>query len=244
MSILSNSITNGQYTVTDTITKYNNVIINHIFKCQNNDTKYISVSYTYRGQNPISAKIIFDEDFEADIGETANMLRELLLYVYNKIPTIHKFMLDDILHIKYTDSEPLHLGYVHIAYNSCTWYEQYLGAVMVDEERYEARLAFLTKTDDKLDFIRFLQIAKPPTKQINYLESVYVAAKTYRDFFRELSPDMLCPWLNTFMEFYLKDIAINSGWIIDVTSPTFRICLAKKDDSKYRIIAYKSIHLM
>lgn len=224
--------------ITETITRHNDIIIHHSYEISDHDN-YICVSYTYKDQQPIFANITF----RGNLSMNTNMLRRLLLYAYCKVPYIHKFMVNDITHINYDGSGLINLAYLTIAYNSCTWYEKYFGAVMCDEQlfgRYKSKLGFLT--DGKPDFTTFLQIAQPPLTQIEYLEDIYRHSRTYRDFFISLPLVILQPWLNTFMEYYLTDV-FSKDWVIDINSPKFNTYdYEGGHSSKYRIIMHKDIH--
>lgn len=259
-----------RFIITETIAKRDNIVIIHSFKIGGRYDNCITVSYTYNGLQPIHAKIAFIEykpecSFDIDLernGGTVIMLKALLKYVYNKIPAVNKFYLDDMSHIDCINeakTKPLNLAYLSIAYNSCTWYEKHFGAVMSDEmlySRYKAKLAFLTNPEYKLDFVTFLQIAKPPPSQFDYLQNIYENAKTYRDFFKSIpfndKCEILQPWLNTFMEYYLNGAFQNNNWVIDVRSPKFNNIVgasrtrtrkqSKDYSSNYRIIMHKIIH--
>ena len=254
------------------------MIVSHTFKIGGSYDDCIGVSYTYNGKTPESAKIMtVDYEPECSLGTslekgggTAIMLKTLLRYLHNKIPSITVFTFEDMSHIDCgeTDlskppprklSKPLSLAYLSIAYNSCTWYEKYFDARMSDERRYSEyrrSLEFLTEPSSKVDFVSFLQIAKPPKEQYSYLEPIYAAAETYRDFFKAIPfkdrCEILRPWLVGFIDHYIYKFYSPLNWQIDVTSPKIRNSvgggrkktLKRRYDfpSKYRIITYKDMH--
>lgn len=218
-------------------------------------------------------------------GGTALMLKTLLRYVYKKIPSIHIFTFEDMSHIDCSQKDlskspprnperPISLAYLSIAYNSCTWYEKYFDAAMIDNTmyfNYKNALRFLTDSNSKVDFLSFLQIAKPPEDQISYLETIYTKSSTYRIFFNQIPFDNRCellrPWLKTFIEYYLTNNYSPYNWKIDVTSSKIRngtlnggrrnkirnVGRSNKtikryiDDfypSKYKIIMFEDLHLV
>jgi hypothetical protein len=234
----------GKYTfeITETKMIYGTIIISHTFKIGGDYNNCISVSYTYKNNKPITAKIphaLYEP--ECSIGSnlekgpgTILMLKTLLRYSYNKIPEISTFEFDDMSHIDCIpkdmskspprpSSKPLSLSYLSIAYNSKTWYEEKFNAIMTDHityKNYRDKITFLEMEDKKPSFIDFLQIAQPPKEQYEYLESIYNTSKTYRDFFNKIPKskrcDILLPWLVHFLNHYLKGIFSTNGWEINV----------------------------
>lgn len=275
----------GKYTfvITENKLVYSDKIISHTFKIGGSYDDCISISYTYNNNNdPISAKILFvryepectmANDLEKG-GGTAIMLKTLLRYLFKKIPSVHIFSFEDMSHIDCVEKDlskppprkplkPLSLAYLSIAYNSCTWYEKHFDARMIDHVKYsnyKEAVKFLTKPGSKVDFVSFLQIAKPPQEQFEYLEKLYNQTNTYRSFFDaipfEERCDLLRPWLKTFIEYYLGDTYDPYNWEINVLSPKIqtggRRCRGgtmrrRKIDSffpssNYRITMYNEIH--
>jgi hypothetical protein len=279
----SNTIKVGKYTftITEDIMKYGDRIISHTFKIGGKYDNCIGISYTYSNNVPVSAIIVFVQyepecSFDIDLeknGGTAIMLKTILKYVYTKIPSVYKFILDDMSHIDCAEKdltlppprkniEPLNLAYLSIAYNSATWYEKNFGAVLADQDlyrRYRDKLSFLTNPSDKLDFVKFLEITKLPKILIEPLEKIYNASKTYREFFKSIPLEhrceMLRPWLNTFIEYYIRSVYKTNDWVIDIRSDKFNRITGgsksktrkrnKKDySSNYRIVMYNNIHTM
>ena len=247
METTANIIKVGGYTFKITETKMiygGDRIISHTFKIGGDYDNCISVSYSYRNNKPVSAKIphaLYEP--ECAIGTslekgpgTVLMLKTLLRYVHNKIPEITTFEFDDMSHIDCAPKDmskqpprpsikPLSLSYLSIAYNSKTWYEDKFNAKMLDHatyKRYRDAIQFLEMEDKKPSFVDFLQIAQPPKEQYDYLESIYNSSKTYRDFFNKIPKSKRCeillPWLVQFLNYYLKGVFSTNGWEINVNT--------------------------
>ena len=286
----SETIKAGKYTfiVTENIMHFRDTIFSHTFKIGGDSyNECVSISYTYHENVPVTAKIMMVE-YEPECavgislekgGGTAIMLKAMLQYVHKKIPSITIFEFEDMSHIDCVEKDmtkspprkavkPLSLAYLSIAYNSCTWYEKYFDAKMSDERRYNEyrnSLNFLTDSAAKVDFITFLQIAKPPQKQHSLLESIYNTSETYRDFFKGIPfadrCELLRPWLGGFIEHYIRKYYSPFNWQIDIRSPNIRniggirggrrLKNAKRRTvkstadfpSNYRIVSYKERHM-
>ena len=237
----------GKYTfsVDENKLVYADRIISHTFKIGGSYNDCISISYTYNNNIPVSAKINFVQ-YEPECaiennlekgGGTAIMLKSILRHVYKKIPQVTAFTFEDMSHIDCVEKDltkqpprkpqrPLSLAYLSIAYNSSTWYEKYFDAEMTDATKYEeyrTAVKFLTNPKDKIDFISFLQVAKPPEGQIEYLKGLYEKVSTYRAFFEAIPFDDRCellrPWLKTFIESSLGNKYSPYNWKINVLSP-------------------------
>jgi hypothetical protein len=244
------TITVGKYVfvITENKLTYDERIISHTFKIGGTYHDCISISYTYHNMIPVSAKIGFVR-YEPECtmgnnlekgGGTAIMLKTILRYVFNKIPSITIFTFEDMSHIDCVEMDlsklpprkplrPISLAYLSIAYNSLTWYEKYFDATMTDTDRYtkyRSTLDFLTNPKLKPDFLSFLQIAQPPQNQLDFLKKVYEETDTYRAFFNSIPfndrCELLRPWLKTFMEHYLNGIYSPYNWAINVTSPKIK----------------------
>lgn len=248
-------------------------IISHTFKIGGDYDNCIGVSYTYNNNKPVSAKIphalyepecSIGSNLEKGIG-TVLMMKTLLRYVHNKIPSITTFQFDDMSHIdcipKNTNKQPprpskkpLSLAYLSIAYNSKTWYEEKFNATLIDSKKYSSyreKISFLKDQHEKVEFTKFLEIAKPPIDQISYLESIYIKSKTYREFFDAIPKahrcDILSPWLVQFMEYYLKGVFSTNDWQINVTAMNGGSRSKTRKaiyPSKYKMINYKEYHMM
>jgi hypothetical protein len=234
----------GKYTfqINEDILFYGENIISRSFRIGGKYDKCISVSYSYKENSPISAKISYVKyepecSIESNLeksGGTGLMLKVLINHAFKLVPTIPIFQFDDMSHIDCIEKDmnispprpqkkPLHLAYLSIAYNSQTWYEKYFGAKMTDilkYNQYKQKLHFLLNPNDKLDFLSFLQITTPPSQDIPFLENIYKNTNTYRDFFNKIPFDKRCdilfPWLASFMKYYLKNSFSNNDWQIDI----------------------------
>ena len=262
---------------------YGGRIISHTFRIGGDYDNCITISYKYNTENkPISAKIphkiphaLYEP--ECSIGAhlekgpgTVLMLKTLLQYVYEKIPNIKTFEFDDMSHIDCIPKDlskhpprpslkPLSLSYLSIAYNSNTWYEEHFNAKMSDSiayNKYREVLYFLKNPSAKVEFIEFLQIAQPPKEQYTYLESIYKASRTYREFFNAIPKgnrcEILLPWLTQFLNYYLKGIFSTDNWKIDVTEMNKVKGGEKRKTQRnrkvyplnYRIINYKEYNML
>jgi len=246
-------------------------IISHTYRIGGNYDNCISVSYTYNNNKPISAKIphalyepecsIAPPPLEKGAG-TVLMLKTLLKYVYSRNPTVHIFSFDDMSHIDCIEKDttksiprpptkPLNLAYLSIAYNSKTWYELYFNAKMSDKvkyKKYEDRLNFLINPKEKVDFLRFLEIAKPPQEQHKYLEAIYKKSTTYRELFEAIPKtkrcDVLFDWLTSFMEYYLKDVYSPYNWEININEMKNIIGGSRRNlySSTYKLVDFRAVH--
>jgi hypothetical protein len=261
-----------EFKISESIKSYNDRIISHTFKIGGIYDNCIGVSYTYNYMNkPISAKIphaLYEPECSTgsnlEKGEgTIIMLKSLLNYVYNKIPSVNNFIFDDMSHIDCVEKDmskkpprsptkPLNLAYFSIAYHGKTWYEKNFNAKMKDinkYNKYRERLEFLTDPSKKVDYIDFLRIARPNSELFPYLEKIYNNSKTYRDFFEAIPKskrcDILYSWLVTFMEYYLRDVYSNYDWVIDVNTMNNISGGSKKKSysGKYKLISHKRMDM-
>jgi hypothetical protein len=197
------------------------------------------------------------------------LIKTLLYHAYKKINQIHLFEFEDMSSIDCVEKnlsktpprkqiKPLNLAYLSIVYNGMTWYEKYFNATMIDKNKYakyKDRLLFLTNETEKVDFYRFLEIAKPPEEQILIIKPLYESSKTYREFFNKIPFNDRCnilfPWLSNFVLFYIQDVYSEKGWIININEMDTKIGGNKINrkrktrrlfPSKYRIIHYETKH--
>jgi hypothetical protein len=275
------------FDIAETIFPYDNKIISHTFKIGGTYDDCIGISYTYNNNNPVSAKIGFvqyepecsvDNNLEKG-GGTAIMLKTIIQYAFKKVPSVHIFSFEDMSHIDCVEKDlskppprkpvrPLSLAYLSITYNSATWYEKHFDAKMTDPTKYREyrdALDFLANKSAKVDFISFLQFAKPPEDQIEYLKGLYEKTDTYRAFFNAIPfkdrCEILRPWLKTFIEHKLGSKYSAYGWEIDALSPKVKSISGgkrsrnhkkrktikqggnKKDyPSNYKVIMYNEMH--
>jgi hypothetical protein len=266
----------------------------------------INVSYLYRDNQPISAKIT-TIDYEPECalnmnlekgGGTAIMLKTLLCHVYREIPSISVFDFDDMSNIDCIEKDmtkdpprkstkPLSLAYLYMANYSQTWYEKNFDARLANDSmytNYRNEIGFLVDPSKKVDFTFFTDICKmnaTPTRmsayikaelskeinnQIDELSPMYESSKTYQEFFRKIPIQHRCkilfPWLDTFMNHYLRKVYNTNNWIIDMNSPKMlefttgqnkiggkkngktrkkKTCLIP---SNYKIVNYKEFHVI
>lgn len=239
----------------------------------------VNISYLYRDNQPISAKIT-TIDYEPECalnmnlekgGRTAIMLKTLLCHVYREIPSISVFDFDDMSNIDCIEKDmskdpprkstkPLSLAYLYMANYSQTWYEKHFDARMANNSmyaNYRNEIGFLTDPSKKVDFTFFTDICKmnaTPTRvsayikaelskeinnQIDVLKPLYESSKTYQEFFHKIPIQNRCkilfPWLDTFMNHYLRRVYNTNNWIIDMNSPKMlEFCLGQKQQAKKR----------
>jgi hypothetical protein len=269
-------INTGKYNfkIIENTINYNNKIFSKTFKLGGDYEDCINISYIYKNGNPVEAKIphlLYEPECAVGTylgkGESERMIKTLLRYTSNKIPIITKFYFDDMSHIDCLEKnmttmpprknkKPLKLSLLSIAYNSKTWYEKHFNATMEDNEKYlkyRKAVDFLEQETVKEPFERFIEIARPPKEQIEYLKELYTPAKTYRDFFNNIPFKDRClillPWLEHFMMHYLRNIYSDNNWVIDVTTMDNMKGGRNKTrktkryyPSKYKIIQYREYH--
>ena len=267
----------GGYTfkIIESQMKYQDKTISHTFKIGGDYENCVHLSYFYKNDTPVSAKLphlmyepecSIESNLARGIGSEL-MIKTLLRHAYKKIKSVHIFQFDDMSHIDCEEKDmtvrpprhmkrPLHLAFFSIAYNGMTWYEKRFQATMIDKERYiryRERLQFLTDESKKVDFLRFLEIAQPPHDQLSDLKLFYEKTKTYREFFNaipfESRCDILLPWLETFMLYYISDV-YTTAWEMDILkfNPYIGGSKTRKSrrlfPSKYRLIQHKTIHTL
>jgi hypothetical protein len=263
-----------KFNVKKTIFKYDGRIISHTYKFGGNYEDCITISYKYNQSNtPYSASIphllyepecVIGQSLEKG-GGTEQHIRSAILYCYKENPTVSRFEFDDMSHIDCVEKdlskspprkpiEPVNLAFFSIAYHSKTWYESRFQAEMSNSEQYSAykhRLAFLESPSEKGTFLSFLQIAQPPSEQIELLQPLYETTATYREFFEAIPKSIRCKvlysWLSTFMKHFLKGVFSEKGWVIDAR----KLAQSKHGGTRkrirympksYRLISYSPIH--
>lgn len=140
--------------------------------------------------------------------------------------------------------KPLSLAYLYIANYSYTWYEKNFDARMANDSmytNYRNEIGFLIDPSKKVDFTFFTDIckmnatttrlsahakaelSKEINNQIDELKPLYESSKTYQEFFHKIPIQHRCkilfPWLDTFMNYYLRRVYNTNNWIIDINSP-------------------------
>ena len=244
----------GKYTflIKDNILSYDNRIISRNFSIGGSDTVCVNVSITYKNNEPNYASIpylLHDPDcsieFPLDKGKgTIIMIKTLLEYIQEKIPSIKEFHFEDKSQIESASQEeierktsknmkkgtnliPIPLYYFSIAFNGITWYEKQFNARLKDPKKHNLyrekvlELLYSEELKQKTSFIEFLQISKPPSLDIiNELEPYYNNSNTFNDFFQSIpSKDrirLVRDWIENFMLHHLKKVFSNKDWIIEV----------------------------
>ena len=226
------------------IQEFRDRILIHTYKIGGDYDDCVNVSYIYNNSNkPIKAKIphllyepecAYGSTLERG-GGTELMIKTVLEYAFNDVPSIKLFEFDDNSHIDCVEKDlskqpprkpirPLNLSFFSIAYHSYTWYELHFNAEMIDKAKYKNyrnKVNFLTNS--KPDFSQFLKIINgsiESIEQISYLEKLYNKTETYREFFEAIPKNKRCEllfsWLTTFMNHYIGDVFSDKGWIIDI----------------------------
>jgi hypothetical protein len=262
--------------------EYEGKIYSRTFKIGGDYDSCVHLSYTYKNGEPQTAKLphlLYEPECSLNKnlergGGSELMIKALLNYAHGKINKINLFEFDDMSHIDCIEKDmsktpprriqrPLKLSYLSIVYNGMTWYEKHFNAKMIDKvkyNKYRERINFLTDSKEKVDFTRFLEIANPPLDQIIQLKSWYENAETYRGFFNSIPVDTRCeillPWINNFMKFYLNDVFSDMGWEIDIYNMNIHKGGMKRSKnvktrkihryypSKYRILEYHDYHML
>lgn len=253
------------------IETYRDEIIIHTYKVGGNYKDCITISYRYKESKPVQATIphlLYEPECAVDTflekgSGTEILIKSALRYAYKDVTTIPYFEFTDNSHIDCVDKDltkkpprkpikPLNLAFFYIAYHGITWYEARFNAKMIDTEKYKKykkSLSFLEDPSKKVAFIEFLQIIGI-TDSIKDLESIYVKASTYREFFNNIPKtkrcDLLFGWLNTFMNYYIGSTFDDKGWYIDIRNmdKTKNIIVGGSLSSKktYRLFSYKEIN--
>ena len=233
----------------------NTLLLRDEIYCRNvkiggNYSDCISVSISYKDNRPDSASIpyiVYDPEcsFEVflDRGEgSVIMIKTLLKYIHEQIPTITEVNFQDNSNIecaneteiqkgskhrkKGTNLYPIPLYYFSIAFNGQTWYEKHFNAKQKDSNKHNA---YRTKIQDLLhstalksntSFLQFLQISTPPLDVIDELQTYYEGSNTFGKFFQSMPKHQRCKlvrdWIASFMIYYLEDKFSNSDWIIEL----------------------------
>lgn len=252
-----------KFKITRNIQEFREQTLIHTYKIH---AYCVNISYIYENNKPKRAKIVLES--ECDIGSTLGggteiMIKTLLRYAFNDVPSVHHFEFEDNSHIDCIDcpkksvtnnppikpKKPLNLAYFFIAYHGMTWYEARFNATMIDKAKYKLykeKLKFLK--EEKPSFELFLNIigsALSSAEEAAYLEKLYNKTATYREFFESIPKTKRCvvlySWLNTFMEHYLSSSFSSSGWVINVNNmdkPAQMVYRGKL----YNIFSYRTVH--
>jgi hypothetical protein len=252
MEIEEISVGNNKFIIKDNIFYYDQHIISRNFSIGGTNTNCVNISITYKDEQPIYANIPYllhdpdcsvDKNLEKGKG-TIIMIKTLLEYIHNKIPSITEFHFEDKSSIesatheeiqkkssrfmkKGTNIIPIPLYYFSIAFNGITWYEKHFNARLKDSEKhrlYREKVEYLlysTELKKNTPFIDFLQKAQPPVIDIIHeLEPYYNESKTFGDFFQSIPSKhrirLVRDWIKNFMMYHLQDVFSNKDWIIKV----------------------------
>jgi hypothetical protein len=215
-----------KYTIIQHILKYNGIIIGNTYEISGDYPGCVHIGYKY--MNNIPKKAILSR---LSYGVNEYMIKYAIQNVYNDISSIPIFELDDDSHICCSPvdmANPVPLAFFYIAYHGMTWYEAHFNAKMRDSERYTAyqkSLSFLTDPTQKLPFIQFIEIiggfiSSSSTEFITELETYYMPATTYREFFQNIPSIkriyILYGWIDIFIEYYIGKIYTTKDWYINV----------------------------
>lgn len=247
------SVGKYRFNIIDNTLFYNEQIYSRNIKIGGNHPDCVNISIRYNNGIPVTANIpILEYDTECvlnppmDKGEgTTVMIKTILKYLQMEIPTIHHVSFDDASAIDCATEEeiiqaetkirkknktfvrPIPLYYFSIAFNGMTWYEKHFDAVLsTNHTKYRAAVEkMLYDPSSKLSYIQFLQLIQPSEKIAKELESYYMTAITYTDFFQSLPKSRRChlvrDWISSFMDYYLKGVFSNKDW---------KILFTKKED--------------
>ena len=236
-----------RFAITRNIQRYEGNIINHTYKIGGDYADCVNISYKYKNNTAIQAKIphlLYEPEcavgtFLEKGSGTELMIKTAIRYAYNDVKGVTKFEFDDDSHIDCSPKnmtqrpprrpkKPLNLAFFYIAYNGQTWYESRFNARMVNEERYRAyrqSLVFLTDPAQKPGFSEFLQIigsSLESLEDIECLKTYYNKSATYREFFENIPKIKRCQilsvWLGTFMKHYIGRVFDDKGWVINVNT--------------------------
>jgi hypothetical protein len=229
----------GQYTfqIIETPNIYEGKILSCNFKIGGDYNDCVSVSIVYDNNQPIYATIphaMYDEEcadnIHLDRGGYVIMIKTLLEHVHQQIPSLMEVEFEDELRIEgATENKivtPIPLYYFSIAFNGGqTWYERHFHAKLKDPRKY---YIYRTKVEQLLHslelktnttYCKFLEVIQLPPEQVaNKLEEYYNKSVTFGRFFQIIPfserKNAVRYWIKPFMDYHLKDIFSNYGWII------------------------------
>ena len=261
-----------EFQIIPNIQNYENRVFIHTYTIGGDYDDCINMSYTYKNSTPIKANIShLSYEPECSIGSslekgsgTEIMIKAIIRYAYNEVPSVSKFEFDDNSRIDCVEKDkskspprkptkPLNLAFFYIAYHDKTWYEARFNAKMMDPtkyRKYKESLSFLKDPAKKLPFADFLQIiggALDSTENIKDMEKYYSKASTYREFFENIPKkkrcDLLYGWLDTFMKHYIP--FDDKAWFINVNDmdkpESIQTGGSLSRGRKYRILSYKKM---
>lgn len=225
-------IISGKYLfrISDRILEARGQILSRNFKIGGEYPDCVNVSISYNAENvPMYAKIphaLYDP--ECALGHTPLdrgagsilMIKTLLNYVHQKIPSIKEVEFEDKSSIECanetelsrvrnkkrgTNVYPVPLNYFSIAFNGQTWYEKHFNARQKNSAKHAlyreqvSRFLYSEETKSQISFVQFLSIAslsgmsaEQATALIDELEPLYTRAKKYADFFQSMPTRRRC----------------------------------------------------
>ena len=276
------TISAGKYNfqVKRTIHTYNGNIITRTYMLGGDYPRCVNITYKYKNNIPIEAflpHLLYEPEcalrttLERGDGSVI-MIKATIEHAFKEVPSITTFKFDDMSKIDCIPKnvsipperkviKPLNLAHFSIAYHDKTWYELHFNAEMMNKIKYaeyRERIKILKDPAMKVSYGEFLEIAQPPQTQFEFLEPLYIHAKTYREFFNAIPKtkrcDILYEWLSTFIIYYLWDVYDENNWTIDVKTMNNNIVTRGGGGSytrkngkttnkkqKYRIYDYKTV---
>ena len=226
------TITSGPYTfqiIDNTLlSRTNNEIYGRNFKIGRTNPDCVEISIINENNNPLDARMRFlhNDGQECSIsnGHMYNMIKTLLDYVHEQMPTLTHINFDDKTHIEYAAEDAIPLYYFSIVFNGQTWYEKYFNAKQSNpdrHERYRKRVAeFLYAPECKthIRFDRFVSLFNKREEEMVELVEYYNHANNFNNFFQSIPEQDRCrlvgPWIQQFMKYILNDVFYSEDWII------------------------------
>jgi hypothetical protein len=185
-------------------------------------------------------------DVHLDRGGSVIMIKTLLNHVHTRIPSLTEVEFDDTSKIEgATENEintkgsknpkrgthvtPILLYYFSIAFNGQTWYEKHFQAKLKDPRKYEIyrenvqQMLYSQELKTNVPFNDFLEKYISSPEIAHKLKKYYNESDTFGGFFQSIPfserINLVRDWIETFMDYYLKDIFSNKGWIIHIPLP-------------------------
>jgi hypothetical protein len=212
------NVGNHTFVIADDTLSHNGQVYSRNIKIEGDrDAHIAAIISTHKSNFTIHETDYVDED------HVIIMLRTLLEYIQEKIPTVNQITFEDNTNIECVNGLPAPLCYFYMAFYGETWYEKHFNARQLDSIKhgaYKTKLhrmlhSKVLKTDTK--FIQFLQISQPPIEIMDELECYYRNSHTFCEFFH-LIPEqdrlrLVGEWTTNFTKHYLH--IDNKDWIIE-----------------------------
>lgn len=254
MTTIQKNIKVGKYNfiITDNTVLFRDEIYCRNFKIGSLNITCVNVSIFYKNNLPEVASIphimyepncSIDYPLERGYKGSTIMIKTLLEYIHENIPSIQEIHFEDKSNIECATEEeigkgsknrkigtnvvPIPLYYFSIAFNGQTWYEKYFNAIQKDTHKhrlYKERIHNMLYTKEfksKLSFIDFSIMSQINNPEImNEIENYYNNSDTLGDFFTSIPKKDRCrlvrDWITIFMSHHLKDVFSNTDWIIKI----------------------------